>query len=98
MSLINFKIESKLKQTKYFVLSANGNDNTGINPNNIIFTIQDITLYVSVVTLLAKDKNKGFERSVYCNKYKTKIKNKNAANEYISFPESNFVGNNRLLY
>ena len=53
---------------------------------------------MSVVTLLAQDKNKGFERSVYCNKYKTKIKNKNTANEYISFPESNFVGNNRLLY
>ena len=39
MSLINCKVESKLKWTKYYVLSAAGNDNTNPNPNNVIFTI-----------------------------------------------------------
>ena len=68
MSLINCKIELKLKQTKYCVLSANGNDNA----NNIVFTIKDTKLYDPVVNLsprdnrkLAKVLSKGFERSVY---------------------------------
>ena len=38
-----------------------------------------------------------FERSVYWNKFQTKNENKNAANEYIYFLESNFVGVDRLL-
>ena len=54
------------------VLSAAGNDNTNANPENIILTIKDAKLYVSVVTLSARNNqklskvlSKGFERSVY---------------------------------
>ena len=36
MPLINCKVELKLKQIKYCVFSAAGNDNTNDNPNNII--------------------------------------------------------------
>ena len=39
MLLANLKIQLKPKRTKYRVLSANGNDNTNDNRNNIIFTI-----------------------------------------------------------
>ena len=39
MLLINFKIELKLKWTKYCVLFAAGADNNNDNSNNIIFTI-----------------------------------------------------------
>ena len=46
---------------------------------------------------LSKLLSKNFERSVYWNKYKTKSENKNAANEYIYFLKSNFVGVNRLF-
>ena len=51
MTLINCKIESKLKWTKSCVLTAAGADNTDAIPNNIIVTIKDTKLYVSVVTL-----------------------------------------------
>ena len=36
MSLINCKVESKLKRTKYCVLITTGADNAVTNPNNII--------------------------------------------------------------
>ena len=56
------------------VLSAAGADNENADSNNIIFTIKDTKLYVSVVTLSAKDNqklskllSKGFERSVCWN-------------------------------
>ena len=85
-------------------MSAAGADNTNANSNNIIFTIKDVKLYVLVVTLSVKDNKKlskllsrKFERSVYWNKFKTKNENKNAANEYIYFLESNFVGVDRLF-
>ena len=41
--------------------------------------------------------SKGFESSVYWNEYKTKSENKNTANEYRYFLESDFVGVNRLF-
>ena len=79
MLLINSKTELKLKWAKHCALSAASNDND--NHNNIIFTIKDIKLYVSVVTLsrrnntkLSKLLSKGFERSVYWNEYKKKAK------------------------
>ena len=57
MPLINFKVELKLRWTKYCVLSAVGNDNSNNidnnNGNNVIFTIKDTKLYVSVVPLSA---------------------------------------------
>ena len=55
MPLVNCKTELKLKWTKYCVLSAAGADNHNANPNNIIFTLKDTNLCVSVVTLSAKD-------------------------------------------
>ena len=59
MPLINCKVELKLKWTKCCVLSAAGNDNVNnIVSNNIIFTIKDTKLYVSVVTLSARDNQK----------------------------------------
>ena len=73
MPLINCKIELKLKWTKYCVLSTAAVDNINGNndDNNIIFSIKDTKLYVSVVTLSARDNqklskflHKGYERSV----------------------------------
>ena len=58
MPLINCKIELKLKRTKYCVLTVAGADNNDTNSNNIIFTIKDTKLYVSVVTLSARDNQK----------------------------------------
>ena len=89
MPLINCKVEVKLKRTKYCVFSRAGNDNVNDNDNNIIFTIKNTKLYVPIVTLSAKDNqklskllSKGFERSVYCNEYKTKSENKNKTKKY----------------
>ena len=80
------------------------NYNTNDNPTRIIFTIKDTKLFVAIVTLWAKGNQKlwkllseRFERSVYWNKYKTKLKNENTTNEYRYFPESNFVGVKRLF-
>ena len=83
MSLINCKVVLKLKWTKYCVLAETGVENADTNSNNIIFIIKDTKLYVPVVTLSAEDNqklpkllSKGFERSGYCNEYKTKSENK----------------------
>ena len=104
MSLINCKVELKLKWTNYCVLSAAGAHNANTNSNNIIFTITDTKLYVPVITLAAKENQKlskllikGLEKSVYLNEYETKSENKNTTNEYRYFLESNFVGVNRLF-
>ena len=55
----------------------------GNDDDSIIFTVKDTKLYVPVVTLSAREYqklskllSKGFERSVYWNKYKTKSDNK----------------------
>ena len=79
--LINCKVKLKLKWAKCF--SAAGNDNTNPNPNNIIFTIKDTKLYVSLALLSAKDNKKlskllktGMERLAYWNEYKTKTEKK----------------------
>ena len=55
MQLVNYKIELKLKRTKYCVLSAASNDNDDTDDSNIIFTIKDAKLYVPVDTLSTKD-------------------------------------------
>ena len=44
ISLINSKVEWKLKWTKHWVLAIGGNDNDDANSNNIIFTIKDTKL------------------------------------------------------
>ena len=66
-------------------MSTGGTENV-INDNdndNILFTIKDTQLYIPVVNLIARNNqklskllSKGFERSVYWNKYKTKSDNK----------------------
>ena len=104
MPLINRKVELKLKQTKYYVLCAAGNDNLNNDNDSKNIIIKDTKLYVPVVTLSAKNNQtqskritKGFERSLYWNQYKTKRENKNITNEYKYFLESNFVGVSGLL-
>ena len=87
-------------------MSTNGNDSAKDkdDANNISFTIKNTKLYVFVVTFSAKNYQKlsklfckGFEISVYWNKYKTKSENKYGTNKYGYFHESNFVGVNRLF-
>ena len=76
MTLINCKVELKLKWAKYCVLSAAGSDNNNANSNNIIFTTKDTKSYVTVVTLSARNNqklskifSKGYERSVHWDEY-----------------------------
>ena len=58
--LVKCKVELKLKWTNCCVLSEAGNDNANYNDNadDIIFTIKDTNLYVSVVTLSARGNQK----------------------------------------
>ena len=95
MSLINCKVELKIKWSKYCVLPADDNDSeiaNDANANRPIFSIKDTKLYIPVVTFSARDhqklsksRSKGFERSLYWNKYKTKSDNKNTTNEFRCF-------------
>ena len=104
MPLINCKIKLNLTWKKECVLST---DNDVANANhNPVFIINDTKLHVPVVTLSKEDnkdlieqQNKGFQRSIYWNEYKTKEKNENAdpnAFKYISLDPS-FQGVNRLF-
>ena len=63
MLLINCKVKLKIKWTKYCVLSSAGADDANGNSNNIIFTIKNTKLNVSVVNLSAKDKQKTIKTS-----------------------------------
>ena len=63
------------------IFSALSADNADANSNNTISTIKGTKLDVPIVTLLAKDNqrlskllSKVFERSVYFNEYKAKVK------------------------
>ena len=91
-------------------MSADGADKSNANSSDIIFTIKDTKVYVSVVTVVtvvtftAKDNqkltkllSKGFERSVYWNEFETKSQNKNTKNKCRYFLQSNFVEVNRLF-
>ena len=98
MSLINCKIKLNLKWKKECVLST--------DDGNAIFIINNTKLYVPVVTLSKEDnkdfieqQNKGFQRSIYWNEYKTKEINENAdvnVFKYINLDPS-FQGVNRLF-
>ena len=98
MPLINCKIKLNLTWKNECVLST---DN-----GNAVFIINDTKMYVPVVTLSKEDnkdfieqQNKGFQRSIYWNEYKTKEINENAdANvfQYINLDLS-FQGVNRLF-
>ena len=98
MPLINCKIKLNLTWGKKCVLSTNVGD--------AVFIINDTKMYVPVVTLSKEDnkdfiaqQNKGLQRSIYWNEYKTKGQDKDAdANnfKYIILDPS-FQGVNRLL-
>ena len=98
MPLIYCKIKLNLTWKKECVLST---DN-----GNAVFIINDTKMYVPVVTLSKEDnkdfierQNKGFQRSIYWNEYKTKEINENAdANvfKYINLDPS-FQDVNRLF-
>ena len=77
MPLINCKIKLNLTWKKECVLSTDA--------DNALFIINDTKLYVPVVPLSKEDnkdfieqQNKGFQRSIYWNEYKTKEKDENA--------------------
>ena len=98
MPLINCKIKLNLTWKKECVLSTDA--------SNAVFIINDTEMYVPVVTLSKEDnkdfieqQNKGFQRSIYWNEYKTKEINENVdANvfKYINLDPS-FQGVNRLF-
>ena len=77
MPLINCKIKLNLTWKKECVLSTGASE--------AVFIINDTKLYVPVVTLSKEDnkdfieqQNKGFQRSIYWNEYKTKEINEDA--------------------
>ena len=98
MPLINCKIKLNLPWKKECVLSTDAGDP--------VLIINDTKMYVPVVTLSKEDnkdfieqQNKGFQRSIYWNEYKTKEINENTdANvfKYINLDPS-FQGVNRLF-
>ena len=102
MPLLNCKIKLNLTWKKECVLSTDAGDAE--------FIINDTKMYVPVVTLSKEDnkdfigqQNKGFQRSIYWNEYKTKevnatVNNNNPANSvrYINLDPS-FQGVNRLF-
>ena len=98
MPLINCKIKLNLTWKKECVLSTDA--------GNAVFIINDTKMYVPVVTLPKEDnkdfieqQNKGFQRSIYWNEYKTKEQTEDAnanATKYINLDPS-FQGVNRLF-
>ena len=77
MLLINCKIKLNLTWKKECVLSNQA--------GAAVFIINDTKMYVPVVTLSKEDnkdfieqQNKGFQRFIYCNEYKTKELNSDA--------------------
>ena len=98
MPLINCKIKLNLAWKKECVLSNQA--------GAAVFIINDTKMYVQVVTLSKEDnkdfieqKNKGFQRFIYWNEYKTKELTENAdANvfKYINLDPS-FQGVSRLF-
>ena len=98
MPLINCKIKLNLTWKKECVLSTDA--------GNAVFIINDTKLFVPVVTLSKEDnkdfieqQNKGFQRSIYWNEYKTKKLTEDAdanAAKYINL-EPSFPGVNRLF-
>ena len=94
MPLINCKIKLNLTWKKECVLST--------DDDNAVFIINDTKLYVPVVTLSKEDnkdfieqQDKGFQRSIYWNEYKTKDADANVF-KYINLDPS-FQGVNRLF-
>ena len=98
MPLINCKTKLNLTWKKKCVLSNDDGD--------AVFIINDTKLYVPVATLSKEDnkdfieqQNKGFQRSIYWNEYKTKEQTEDAnanAAKYINL-DASFQGVNRLF-
>ena len=97
MPLINCKIKLNLTWKKECVLST--------DDGNAVFIINETKMYIPVVTSSKEDnkdfieqQNKGFQRSIYWNEYKTKEINENAdaVFKYINLDPS-FQGVNRLF-
>ena len=108
MSLLNSKIHLELNWNNNCVMYGADTYAGGDNDNNreTTFKITSAKLYVPIVTLSTKDNvnltkqlNKGFKRSVYWNKYKSKIETKEAdANNLKRFSyDASFQGVNRLF-
>ena len=98
MPLINCKIKLNLTWKKECVLSTDA--------GNAVFIISDTKMYVPVVILSKEDikefieqQNKGFQRSINWNEYKTKEINENAdaVFKYINLDPS-FQDVNRLFF
>ena len=98
MPLINCKIKLNLTWKKERVLSTDA--------GNAVFIINDTKMYVPVVTLSKEDnkdfieqQNKGFQRSIYWNEYKTKEINENADANVLKCInlDPSFQGVNRLF-
>ena len=99
MLLINCKIKLNLTWKKECVLST--------DIGNVVFIINDINLYVPVVTLpkeynkdFIEQQNKGFQRSIYWNEYKTKSQNKNSDVNFFKYInlDPSFQGIDRLFF
>ena len=98
MPLINCKIKLNLTWKKECVLSTGAGE--------AVFIINDTKLYVPVVTLSKEDnedfieqQNKGFQRSIYWNEYKTKEINEDADANVFKYNnlDPSFQGVNRLF-
>ena len=98
MPLINCKIKLNLTWNKECVLSTGAGE--------AAFIINDTKLYVPVVTLSKEDnkdfieqQNKGFQRSIYWNEYKTKEINEDADANVLKCInlDPSFQGVNRLF-
>ena len=111
MPLIKCKIHLELNWDNKCVMYGADTYAGGDNANNreTTFKITSTKLYVPIVTLLTKDNvnltkqlNEGFKRSVYWNKYKSKIETKeadaNKENNFKRYPlDASFQGVNRLF-
>ena len=98
MPSINCKIKLNLTWKKECVLSTNDGET--------VFIINDTKLYLPVVTLSKEDnkdfieqQNKGFQRSIYWNEYKTKEINEDADDNVFKYIilDPSFQGVNRLF-
>ena len=98
MPLINCKFKLNLTWKKECILS----NQTG----NAVFIINDTKLYVPGVTLSKEDnkdfneqQNKGFQRSIYWNEYKTKEQTEDGNANYVKYItlDPSFQGVNRLF-
>ena len=98
MPLINCKIKLNLTWKKECVLSTAAHD--------AVFIINDTKLYVPVVTLSKEDnkdfieqQNKGFQRSIYWNEYKTKEQTEDGNGNSVKYInlDTSFQGVNRLF-